>query len=132
MLGGWEITYHSAETTALVEGDLSQSKPKEGNLFVQAFFTITNHTPERENFMPLINYDGKSPEVYLLDAASEEVYVSEDILTYRNGLCNKGVDPETSADGELFFQLPEDAAENRENLYIVIVLGNQMVYYPLG
>ena len=67
-----------------------------------------------------------------MDAASEEVYVSEDILTYRNGLCNKGVDPETSADGELFFQLPEDAAENRENLYIVIVLGNQMVYYPLG
>lgn len=131
ILGGWEITFRSAETIPAVEDDLRRYEPKNGNVYLQAFFTITNRTPERESFMPLVNYDGKAPIIYLLDAAGEEVYVSEEILTYSNCLNNKGVDPETSEDGELFFQLSEDVAQNREDLYIVIVLGNQMVYYTL-
>ena len=131
ILGGWEITYYSANITETFDDDFRQQTADDGNLYVQTFFTVTNRGSERDSFLPYVNYYGDSPEVYLLDVMNEEVYASEDIVTYSNCLNGTGIDPEASKDGELLFQIPAAVAEEPEYLYIAITYGNQLVYYPL-
>ena len=136
LIGQWEITYHGCEIVDAFETSLSQYTADAGNQYVKAEITITNRGITSDSFLPAtISVGSDSWEdmnVYIVDFANETFYdcINQNIMNF--GLFGKStMEPGESMTGELVFEVPEDAIQEMEALYIAASRGRQVIVCPL-
>ena len=96
-------------------------------------FTITNAGFEEEEFLSRIGVYTGGREVYvqLVDARKEEAYTPKDMIMNYACLNGSYLEPQETKEGELIFEIPQEAAQRTQDLYLVVFFGNEEVYYPL-
>lgn len=130
--GGWEITYRSARIVSEFEYGMYVFSADEGKQCVLADLTVTNRGLDSDTFLPVVYYPNEDPVLYVTDSGRENRYDCVDVMLYSPCLNNRTVEPGSSKEGELVFQIPESLAQSGEPLYIAVTMGSQVVYYPLG
>lgn len=133
VVGSWEITYHDSEIVPEFDTSLSHFEAESGSQFVRSRFTITNAGFEEEEFLSRIGVYTGGREVYvqLVDARKEEAYTPKDMIMNYACLNGSYLEPQETKEGELIFEIPQEAAQRTQDLYLVVFFGNEEVYYPL-
>ena len=132
LFGGWEIAYHTARIVSEFEDGMYVFSAEEGNQCVIADLTVTNRGLDSDTFLPVVYYPNEDPVLYVTDSGKEERYDCVDVMLYSPCLNNRTVEPGSSKEGELVFQIPDSLAQSGEQLYIAVTMGGQVVYYPLN
>ncbi len=131
VVGDWEVVYHGAEIVPSYDKGMYRYDADDSCLLVRCSFTITNRGFGSATFMSSFSTDPKATYVQLMDRDTEEIYTNMDVLTDSDCLNSKSLEPGESVQGQLVYQIPEAAAENREALALAVTSGIQLVYYPL-
>ena len=136
LIGQWEITYHGCEIVDAFESSLSQYAAGAGNQFVKAEITVTNRGITSDSLISSTISIGsgswEETSVYIVDFANETFYecINQNIMNF--GLFGKEtLEPGESATGELVFEVPKDAIQEMEALYIAASRGRQIMVCPL-
>ena len=132
LFGGWEIAYHTARIVSEFEDGMYVFSADEGKQCVIAGLTVTNRGLDPDTFLPVVYYPNEDPVLYVTDSGKEERYDCVDVMLYSPCLNNRTVEPGSSKEGELVFQIPDSLAQSGEQLYIAVTMGGQVVYYPLN
>lgn len=131
LFGGWEITCHSARLVSEFEYGMYVFSADEGKQCVLADLTVTNRGLDPDTFLPVVYYPNEDPVLYVTGSDKENRYDCVDVMLYSPCLNNRTVEPGSSKEGELVFQIPDALAQSGEQLYIAITLGRQVVCCPL-
>ena len=131
ILGNWEITYHSSQTVKEFDEGMFRYTAKDGCQFIRGEFTIKNVGTENDTFLPMVYYVDKDPIVQITDANRENFYNCVDAMSASRCLNGTSLEPGESKDGELIFEVADEAIQGEGPLYAAVSLGNKIVYYTL-
>ncbi len=136
LIGQWEVTYHGYEVVDAFETSLSNYTADAGNQFVKADITITNRGIISDSFLSTTisigSDDWEDVQVYIVDFANEAYYdcINRNVTNF--GLFGGGqLEPGESKRGELVYQVPDEAVQGMESLYIAVSRGRQILICPL-
>lgn len=136
LIGQWEVTYHGYEVVDAFETSLSNYTADAGNQFVKADITITNRGIISDSFLSTTisigSDDWEDVQVYIVDFANEAYYdcINRNVTNF--GLFGGGqLEPGESKRGELVYQVPDEAVQGMESLYIAVSKGRQILICPL-
>ena len=132
ILGNWEITYHSSQTVKEFDEGMFRYTAKDGCQFVRGEFTIKNIGTETDTFLPMVYYVAEDPIVQIADTNRENFYDCVDAMSNSRCLNSTSLEPGESKDGELIFEVAEEALQGDGSLYVAVSLGNKVVYYTLN
>lgn len=128
-LGDWTITVTGFELTARIEDGYGYFAPDEGSQYGTVSMTITNNGKQSDTFLPSfsMNDDVRTSIFY----AEEYEYSSTNLLGYSDDIHNATLNPLTSKDGVIAFELPDMVTDSSEPLTIVFSCGRDTVEYIL-
>ena len=129
-LGDWEITLVGCEITEKIQsGAYSSFKADDGNRYVVVRLTIKNTGTTAGRFLPMVSM-GSSVRAKLLYQGEYE-FSATNLLGHSEELHDKSLNPLSSAEGVIAFQIAEDAAVADE-LMLVLSAGSDSVKFDLG
>ena len=108
MLGEWEITLNSVNTVPEIGASYGSFQPDADNLYVVANLTIKNLAKEAATFIPMFSmYDDIRAKVLY---QGEYEYSSTNLLGLDTDLHNRNLNPLSSTEGIIAFEIVEDVA----------------------
>lgn len=129
-LKDWSITATGMSTTDSVsESEYSAFHPKDGNLYVMAEVTVKNQGKQADSFLPSLSY-GDYVNTKLLYGDGYE-FSSTNLLGYSKDLHSSYLNPLTSVDGEIAFELPVEVADSSEPLVLIFTAGEEKISFQL-
>lgn len=129
-LGNWNINVTNAQIVESIAGDYGSFSPKaEGSKYVHVFLTITNNGKETDRFLPSFGY-GDDVYVKMLYGDGYE-FSAVNLLGYSNDMHDSTINPLTSKDGEIAFEIPESVAEATDELLVSFISGNDSVIFQV-
>ncbi len=132
MLGQWEITYHASEIVDSYNTKLSQYTPDAGNQYIKAEFTITNRGNKKESFLSTGIEEWEDVFLYIIDTANITYYDCINLSAFDFDLFGKNaLEPGESQTGELIYEVPDEALQQMEALYMAVSRGRQVLTCPL-
>ena len=131
ILGNWSIVYHSGDMIREFDEGMYRYTADDGYQFARCSFTITNKGTEEGGFMPMVYRVGEDPIVQMVNVNGDEEYDCVDLITSSKCLVGKYLDPGEVKEGMLYFQIPEDMADQTADLRIKVSLGKREVFYPM-
>ena len=130
MLGNWEITLVGCEITEGVQnGAYTVFKADEGNRYVVVTLTVKNTGTTSDRFLPSFSM-GDGVRAKLLYQGEYE-FSATNLLGHSDELHDKSLNPLSSVEGLIAFQIAEDAAVADE-LVLTLSEGSESVKYDLG
>ena len=132
IIGGWEITYRSSQAVKSFDEGMFRYTADDGCQYVRAEFSVKNLGSEENTFLPMIYQVAEDPVVKIADAERETVFECVDALNDSRCLNSTSLEPGESKDGELIFQVSDEALANDDPLYVVVSMGRQEAAYRLN
>lgn len=130
ILGGWEITCHFGETVASVKNGIIEHTASEGSQFVRVQLTVANVGLQEATFLPMTS-QSQDPFVGITDSALESVYGHSELMGLSDYLTSVRLAPGESRDGELVFEVPDALIDGGNPLYLVVIRGYQVAFFPI-
>ncbi len=132
IIGGWEITYRSSQAVKSFDEGMFRYTADDGCQYVRAEFSVKNLGSEENTFLPMIYQVAEDPVVKIADAERETVFECVDALNDSRCLNSTSLEPGESKDGELIFQVSDEALAKDDPLYVVVSMGRQEAAYRLN
>ena len=131
LLGPWKITMNSFDIVDSFTDGMFNYSASDGCQFVRGYFTVTNRGFQKDSFFPISLRYASDDSMFagIIDENGENYYPTTDATTYSKCLNGKSVEPEETISGELLFEVPDEAINVMDPLYIIFVLENQMLLY---
>lgn len=120
-LGDWAITVTGMEFMATIpNGDYMQFTPTEGNQYLVVHAKVTNNGKESDTFLPSfsINDDVTAKVMY----GDGYEYSATNLLAYDMGLHDSSLNPLSSKEGVIAFDVPQAVVDSSDPLSIVFYL----------
>ena len=101
---------------------------------VRGHFTVTNRGFQLDSFLAGDLHLTSDYAMFagIIDESGENYYPATDAMTYRECLNGKSLEVGETKEGEILFEVPDDAIGGGSPLYIAVSLGNQMLLYSVG
>ena len=117
-LGDWEITVTGMQIVdSVASGEYFEFKPdEEGDKYVQIIATVSNKGKQSDRFLPYLGY-GDDVGVKLLYGDGYE-FSSTQLIAYEKELHDATINPLSSQEGEIFFEVPETVASSTDEILI--------------
>lgn len=131
IIGGWEITYHSSQAVKSFDEGMFRYTADDGCQYVRAEFSIKNLGSEDNTFLPMIYQVAEDPIVKIADAGRDHVFECVDALNDSRCLNSTTLASGESKDGELIFQVSDEALSKEDELYVIVSMGRQEAAYRL-
>lgn len=132
MVGPWEITYHGSEIVDSYKTKLSQYTPDAGNQFIKAEFTVTNRGNKKDSLLSTGIDEWDEVFIYIIDYANSTYYDCVNLTTYDFDLFGRDtLEPGESQTGELIYQVPDEALQQMDALFMTVSKGWQIVICPM-
>lgn len=129
-LGDWEVTLVGCEITDGVQnGTYTVFKADEGNRYVVVTLTVKNIGTKAASFLPSFSM-GDDVRAKLLYQGEYE-FSATNLLGHSDELHDKRLNPLSSTNGLIAFQIAEDAAAADE-LVLTLSMGSDIVKFDLG
>lgn len=129
-LGDWNINVTDAQIVESIAGDYGSFSPDtDGSKYVHVFLTVTNNGKETDRFLPSFGY-GDDVYVKMLYGDGYE-FSAVNLLGYSKDMHDSTINPLTSADGEIAFEIPQSVAEATDELLVSFFSGNDSVVFQV-
>ena len=126
----WEITITDMQIVESIKSDYLSFSPKESNSkYLQIFVTASNVGKQAEHFLPMFAMgDDIHAKVYFGDGYE---FTSTNLMGYENDIHDSTVNPLSSQDGEIIFQIPDSVSESEDELQLHFISGNDIVIFKI-
>lgn len=111
-LGDWEITVTNMELLDSIPNSYGSFNPDSGNKFLVVSVTVTNNGKTADSFLPSFSF-GEDVNAKVLYSDGYEFSATR-LLAYDKDLHDKTLNPLSSVDGEIAFQVPEIVSSSTE------------------
>lgn len=130
ILEDWEVTVNAYELVDSISDNYLLFTPQDAGQYLKAKVTITNKGNESLRLLPMIA-DTSKDLYFVVQNQQEELIQPVNLLSYREGLFSKTVEPGETISGFIPFEIPDDLIVNDDDLSLVVYLAPQSVCYPL-
>lgn len=125
-LKDWRIVVTNMQIVESIAADYGAFNPnEEGNKYAQVFVTVTNNGKEADSFLPIVGY-GDDINVKMIYGDGYE-FTATNLLGYDAELHDSMINPLSSKDGEIAFEIPESVANASDEMFIQFKSGNDTV-----
>ncbi len=122
-LKDWEITVASMQIVPTVSADYGEFRPdEEGNQYAQIAATVSNKEKQTDKFLPFFGF-GDDVSVKLLFGDGYEFSATQ-LLGYDKDLHDASINPLSSQEGEIFFEIPEAVINSTDEILVKFSSGN--------
>lgn len=125
-LDNWEITVSNFEFLPTIEN--GGYTPDEGNQYAVVHLTVFNQGKEAESFLPSFSFWVKF-SINLIYSDGYE-YSPTRLIGYDPDLHSEDINPLSSKDGEIVFEVPQQVIDSTEPLLLELD-GRNKIYYKL-
>lgn len=129
-LKDWEISVTNMKIVKSIQADYGVFSPEEeDNKYVRVYAKIKNIGKEADRFCPSYGY-GDDVNVKVLYGDGYE-FVATNLLGYKKDLHDKTINPLSSKNGELAFEIPNNVANSKDELFIQFKSGDDSVKFKI-
>ncbi len=128
-LGDWEINVTEFEFTTNIKADYGSFSPEDGNQYGVAYVSVTNTGKESGRFLPSIGMNDDVQAKILYGDGYE--FSAANLLGHSDDLHDSALNPLTSKNGLIAFQLPQTVADSTDPLTLVFSAGKDKVTFTL-
>lgn len=131
LLGPWEITMNSFEVVKSFDDGVFSYSASDGCQFIRGQFTVSNRGFKSDIFLARDLHLTSDYAILagVMDESGENYYPTVNAMTYSKCLTGKTVDVEETREGEILFEVPDEALGGSEPMYIAFSLGNQVMLF---
>lgn len=124
-LGHWKFTVNEMQILDVIPNGSLQFEPGAGNKFLLISLTASNEGEEADVFLPSF---GLSSDVFaqLLFGDGEELSQTN-LLGYQKGLLGTSIEPLSTEEGEIAFEVPESVYDSTDPLILEFSAGNEKI-----
>ena len=128
-LNNWNITVSNMQILESIDDGYGSFVPEEGNKYLLVTVTAENTGKEADTFLPSFGLnDDVSTKVLYGDGYE---FSLTQLLGYSKDLINSTINPLSSKEGDIAFELPNSVADSTEPLIIEFSAGNNNVDFAL-
>ena len=132
LIGPWEITLNSFEVTDSFNDGLYTYSASNGCQIVRAIMTVSNRGFVEDSFLSgNLHLTANGLIAGIIDGSGENYYSVTDAMTYSKCLNGKSIESGETKEGELLFEVPNEAIGGGEPLYICFDLGYQELLFSI-
>lgn len=128
-LGDWAITVSSMEFMSVIPNGYLQFEPTEGNQFLVVHTSVTNNGKESDTFLPSFAITGDVNSTVMFGDGYE--FTPTSLLGYEDGLHDTALNPLSTKDGVIAFDVPQTVVDSTDPLTIVFTLDGEQVEVTL-
>lgn len=134
LLGPWEITMKSYEVVKSFDDNFYTYSASDGCQIVRGYFTVTNRGFQKDSFLAgdLHLTSDYAMFACVMDESEENYYPATDAMTYSECLNGKSLEVGETKEGEVLFEVPDEALSGGSPLYLTFNLGNQMLKFSIN
>lgn len=128
-LKNWNITVTNMQMLESIDDGYGSFKPDDGNKYLLVTATAENTGKEADTFLPSFGMaDDVSAKVLYGDGYE---FSLTQLLGYSKDLINSTINPLSSKEGDIAFELPNSVADSTEPLIIEFTAGNDKINFTL-
>lgn len=129
-LKDWEIAVTDVQVVDSIENDYGSFSPNEdGNKYIQVFVTVTNNGKKADVFLPTVVYPGRVQSKIVYQGEYE--FTSTNLLGYSNDLHDSTINPLSSRNGEITFEVSDTLSAATDELLLQFTLGNDAIAFKI-
>ncbi|MCB7320148.1 DUF4352 domain-containing protein [Lacrimispora sp. 210928-DFI.3.58] len=128
-LKDWNITVTSMEMLDSVDNGFGSFNPDEGNKYMLVTATVENAGKTSDTFLPSFGM-GDDVSVKVIYGDGYEFSITQ-LLGYDRDLINSTINPLSSKEGDMAFELPSSVVDSTEPLIIEFRSGNDTLGFTL-
>ncbi len=127
LLGNWEITVTGMQIVDSVSsGEYFEFRPgEEGDKYAQITATVSNKGKKSDRFLPSYGLGGDVSVKFVYGDGYE--FSSTQLIAYERELHDARINPLSSQEGEIFFEVPEIVANSTDEILIRFSSGSDRV-----
>lgn len=130
-VGNWKVCVKKASIKQKINnGTTRYYQTDKGKSFVLLSLSVRNTGKESETFLPRVGLENKMVKATLY-YKDEYEYSPTELLSYDKDLVGTVIQPLTTENGVLAFEVPKKVAKAKKNLKIKIGTKNESLIYPL-
>lgn len=128
-LKNWNITVSNVQILDSVENGYGHFDPEEGNKYLLVTATAENTGKEADTFLPsfAMNSDVSAKVLY----GDGYEFSMTQLIGYSRDLINSTINPLSSKEGDMAFEIPNSVADSSDSLLIEFSAGNDTAVFTL-
>ena len=128
-IGDWSITISNMQILDSISADYGSFKADEGNKFILITGKVENTAKESARFLPTIGMnDDVSAKIIYGDGYE---FSASNLMGYEKDLHDSSINPLSSMEGDLAFQIPDSVASSEEELLLRFNAGSETLVYKV-
>lgn len=129
-LKDWEISVTDSKIVESIAASYGSYSPEtEENRYLQIFVSVANNGKQADTFLPSYGF-GDDVRAKVIYGEGYE-FSATNLLGYSNEMHDSTVNPLSSKDGEIAFDIPEVVANSEEELLLQFTSGNDTVTFKI-
>lgn len=128
-LANWDITVSSMQMMDIIPDGYGQYEAESGNKYMLVTLTAANNGKEADTFLPSFSTSDEVRVKVLYGDGYE--FQQTNLLGYSKSMVDSHINPLSSKEGDIAFELPTSVTDSTEPLVLSISCGNEKVNFLL-
>lgn len=128
-LGDWSVTVTAAEIVDSINNGYSSFNPSEGNKYFNISLSIKNNGKSAAIFLKSYSF-GDDIQAKLLYGDGYE-FSATNLLGHKKSLHDETLNPLSSKDGTIAFEIPNDVAESDKKIILQFTIGDESLRFKV-
>jgi Telomeric repeat-binding factor 2. len=130
VLGDWGISVTDAKIVESIAANYGTFSPDStDSKYAHLFVTVTNNGKQADNFLPTFGLGDDVTAKVLYGEGYE--FSATNLLGYTNEMHDSTINPLSSKDGEIAFEIPNSVADSENELFVRFSSGNESVTFKI-
>nr|DAD70869.1 MAG TPA: protein of unknown function DUF5067 [Siphoviridae sp. ctvok7] len=128
-IGDWSVSVTGFEFSTQINNGYGYFSPDDGNQYAVVSMSVTNNGSSMDTFWPSYSFGDDIKGIVIYDGQYE--YSSVQLLAYDEDLHDESMNPLTTANGVIAFEVPEAVTSGSGTLVITISDGSASATFDL-
>jgi hypothetical protein len=128
-IGEWSITVNNMQILDTVPDGYGQFTPDAGNKYLLVTLTASNEGKTANSFLPSFSMSDDIATKIIYGDGYE--FTQTNLLGYSRSMINSTVNPLSSIEGDIAFEIPESVASATDPLILEFSCGNEKINFSL-
>lgn len=129
-IGEWTVTVSNMQILDSIPDNYGSFSPDEGNKYLLVTMTASNEGKQADSFLPSYPMDDDDTTAKILYGDGYE-FIHTNLLGYSKSMLSTTVNPLSSKDGDIAFEIPDSVASATDPITLEISNGKEKVNFSL-
>lgn len=128
-IGEWTVTVNNMQILDSVPDTYGQFSPDEGNKYLLITLTASNEGKKAETFISTFPMEDEISAKVLFGDGYE--FSQTNLMGYTKSIISSSVNPLSSKEGDLAFEIPDSVSSSEEPLILVFTCGKETLHFSI-